>query len=82
MKNKLSLLSLAVVAALSLGVSNVAKADAIVSTPVATPAATPSGPKVTFSGGLDTYYQFNGASASSHSPRPPSHLPTTTRRYP
>lgn len=28
--------------------------------------AAPAGPKVSFSGGIDTYYLFNGASASSH----------------
>jgi len=47
--------ALAVLAALSLGVSR-AKAD--------DPA--PAGPKVSFSGGIDTYYLFNGASAGSH----------------
>jgi hypothetical protein len=61
MKNKLNLIRLAVVAALSLGVSTFAQADS------ATPSATPSGPTVSFSGGIDTYYLYNTESANAHS---------------
>jgi hypothetical protein len=59
MKNKLNLIRLAVVAALSLGVCNLAQADE--ATVSSTPAPTPAGPTVTYGGGLDTYYQFNAA---------------------
>lgn len=56
MKNGLSLCGLALAAALSLGAYGVAKAE-----------EAPAGPKVSFGGGIDTYYLYNTQSAKAHS---------------